>query len=72
MKTHAREKGLIVSELDLYRSDFNPVMYEIDEPKWDNINYQYSEEVMRLFEELKGIDTLFIIFPIWWYSFPAI
>lgn len=72
MKTYAQEKNLIVSELDLYRSNFNPVMHEIDEPKWDDINYQYTEEVINLFESLRDVDTLFIVFPVWWYSFPAI
>lgn len=71
MKVHAQAKGLMVSELDLYRSNFNPVMYEVDEPQWDN-TYTYTDEVLNLFESLKGIDTLFIVFPIWWYSFPAI
>ena len=27
---------------------------------------------MNLFNTLKGVDTLFIVFPVWWYSFPAI
>jgi len=72
MKIHAEEKGLAVSELDLYRYGFNPLMNEVDEPKWDDINYPYTEEVRTLFESLKGVDTLFIVFPVWWYSFPAI
>jgi len=72
MKNHAEKNGLMVSELDLYRSNFNPTLYEIDEPRWNDPNYQYSEEVKDLFENLKGNDTLFIVFPVWWYSFPAI
>lgn len=72
MKKHAHEKGLDVSELDLYRSEFNPVMYGEDEPRWDNINYPYTKEVRKLFDSLKGVDTLCIVFPVWWYSFPAI
>jgi len=72
MKSYVADKGLPVTELDLYRSGFNPVMYEVDEPRWDNINYKYTEEVQQLFESLKGVDTLVIVFPVWWYSFPAI
>lgn len=72
MKTRARQNGLITSELDLYRSGFNPVMSGDDEPRWDNIKYEYTEEVRNLFNSLKGIDTLCIVFPVWWYSFPAI
>jgi len=72
MKIRAGENGLIISELDLYRSGYNPVMSGDDEPRWDNINYKYTEEIIKLFESLKGIDTMCIVFPIWWYSFPAI
>jgi len=71
MKAHALSKDLAVTELDLYRSNFNPLMQEADEPKWDN-TYNYTDEVLTLFNTLKDVDTLFVVFPIWWYSFPAI
>lgn len=72
MKSHALSKGMEVTELDLYRSNFNPVMYEAEEPRWVETDYEHTDEVESLFDSLKGIDTLFIVFPIWWYSFPAI
>lgn len=79
MKKHAKEKGFTISELDLYRSDFDPSLKEVDLPFWkdgnDYINgneQNFSQEVYDMFNELKGVDTVFVVFPIWWNSFPAL
>ncbi|MCW2480524.1 NAD(P)H oxidoreductase [Candidatus Symbiopectobacterium sp. NZEC135] len=64
-------QGFNVSTLDLYRSGFDPVLREDDEPDWNNPQKTYSPEVHRLFGELEDKDTLVLVFPVWWYGFPA-
>lgn len=72
MQSEAVRHGYNVSSLDLYRSDFDPILRVEDEPDWDNPQKIYSDEVHRLFNELEDKDTLVLVFPVWWYSFPAI
>lgn len=71
MKAYSLQKGLHVTELDLYRAGFNPVLQEIDEPVWDSNTPAYSQEVNDLFAELSTMDVVFFVFPVWWYSVPA-
>ncbi|MWN31058.1 MULTISPECIES: NAD(P)H oxidoreductase [unclassified Gilliamella] len=72
MNNQAIKQGIEVTNLDLYRCNFDPVLREEDEPEWENPTKQYSAEVRRLFAELNNKDTIVIVFPVWWYSFPAI
>ncbi|MDA6765204.1 NAD(P)H oxidoreductase [Escherichia coli] len=67
----AMERKIQVTELDLYRRNFNPVMTPEDEPDWKNMDKRYSPEVHQLYSELLEHDTLVVVFPLWWYSFPA-
>ncbi|WP_395489937.1 NAD(P)H oxidoreductase [Cedecea davisae] len=67
----AAERGINVSSLDLYRSGFDPALGVDDEPDWNNPEKQYSPEVHRLFGEIEDKDTVVVVFPVWWYSFPA-
>ncbi len=67
----AMERKIQVTELDLYRRNFNPVMTPEDEPDWKNMDKRYSPEVHLLYSELLEHDTLVVVFPLWWYSFPA-
>lgn len=67
----AARQGINVSSLDLYRSGFDPVLREEDEPDWNNPQKIYSPEVHRLFSELEDKDTVVLVFPVWWYGFPA-
>ncbi|CAI0838558.1 Putative NADPH-quinone reductase (modulator of drug activity B) [Serratia quinivorans] len=71
MQREAAREGYNVSSLDLYRSHFDPLLRVEDEPDWDNPQKTYSEEVHRLFNELEDKDTLVLVFPVWWYAFPA-
>lgn len=72
LKEVALEKGLEVIELDLYRSNFDPVLREVDEPDWSNPDKVYGKEVYELLDASAGSDLAFIVFPVWWYSMPAI
>ncbi|MFM1653320.1 NAD(P)H oxidoreductase [Brevibacillus sp. B_LB10_24] len=57
--------------LDLHRSGFNPVLWEADEPDWTADHKTYSPEVEKEMERMKKHEALAYIFPIWWYSLPA-
>ncbi|WCM60740.1 NAD(P)H oxidoreductase [Paenibacillus polymyxa] len=66
---------------DLYRENFNPVLLPQDEPDWNNeskvysdeeLRKAYSDEVTREMERIQSSDAIVMIFPVWWYSFPAI
>lgn len=67
-----QQRGWQVTELDLYRTGFDPVLQPVDEPDWADPDKAYSSEVMRLASDLAGKDAAFIVFPIWWFSTPAI
>jgi NAD(P)H dehydrogenase (quinone) len=57
---------------DLYAEGFNPLLFPQDEPDWDNPNKVYSNEVLREMNRIRASDALVFIFPVWWYSMPAI
>ncbi|GAK42623.1 NAD(P)H oxidoreductase [Paenibacillus sp. TCA20] len=57
--------------LDLHRHGFNPVLGEADEPDWSDSRKIYSPEVEAEMERMRKHDALAYIFPIWWYSMPA-
>lgn len=61
-----------VSERDLYRSEFDAALSPKDEPEWGNIDKTYSSEVLLLKDEVLSQDAVLFVFPVWWYSFPAI
>ncbi|ANC39908.1 NAD(P)H oxidoreductase [Hafnia alvei] len=71
MQSQAAHHAIDVTTLDLYRRGFNPVLDVEDEPDWENPNKQYSPDVHQLYSELEGHDTLVVVFPLWWYSYPA-
>lgn len=67
-----KKKGHTVEVLDLYREEFDPVMVEKDEPDWSRGDLHYSKRVMEEIDRLNQADGLAFVFPIWWYSIPAI
>jgi len=71
IRSESAEQGIKVTELDLYRRGFNPVLQQMDEPDWQNPQKRYSPEVHEYFAQMDGHDTAVIVFPVWWYSFPA-
>lgn len=71
MQDEAKAQNINVTTLDLYRKNFDPVLRFEDEPDWLNPKKQYSPEIHSLFNELDGKDSVIFVFPIWWYSFPA-
>lgn len=67
----AKEAGHTVELLDLYREEFQPVLFEKDEPDWERTDLHYSPVVLQEIERMKRADGLAFIFPVWWYSIPA-
>lgn len=66
-----QDAGHVTELLDLYRSDFNPLLYEEDEPNWFADDQDYSQPVKREMDRLKKADALAFVFPLWWWSMPA-
>ncbi|GAA0463654.1 NAD(P)H oxidoreductase [Alkalibacillus silvisoli] len=66
-----KEAGHETEVLDLYRSDFNPVLWEKDEPDWSANRQHYSSEVEREMKRMQEHDALAFVFPLWWWSMPA-
>ncbi|WP_208591489.1 NAD(P)H oxidoreductase [Gracilibacillus suaedae] len=67
-----RDAGHEVDILDLYRSDFDPVLKEVDEPEWGVDQQQFSVRVHQEMDRLKQYDGLAFVFPLWWWSMPAL
>ncbi|UOQ94793.1 NAD(P)H oxidoreductase [Halobacillus shinanisalinarum] len=66
-----KDAGHETEILDLYRSSFSPVLWEEDEPEWSADYQQYSSEVEMEMERMKRHDALAFVFPLWWWSMPA-
>lgn len=58
--------------LDLYRHEFNPVLWKEDEPDWAADVQHYSPQVEQEISRMKEHEALAFIFPLWWWSMPAI
>ncbi|MDA5108031.1 NAD(P)H oxidoreductase [Brevibacillus thermoruber] len=66
------DAGHEVEVADLYGEEFHPLVLEKDEPDWENPRKSYSARVQAEMARLKRNDGLAFIFPLWWYSLPAI
>lgn len=72
VRSEAEKKGFKVSEWEAYFSGFNPVLQHEDEPDWNDYDKKYSETASILAKDLFDKDYLVFVFPVWWYSLPAI
>lgn len=61
-----------VDALDLYRSGFDSVLHEADEPEWANPDKKYSDEVRYHASRTTAATAVVFVFPVWWYSLPAL
>jgi putative NADPH-quinone reductase len=64
--------GHEVEWADLAREQFDPVLREADEPDWDDPEKVYSEEVQREMRRIERNEATVMIFPIYWWSMPAL
>jgi len=56
---------------DLNAEGFDPRMPEADEPDWDDADKRYSEPVLREQARIARNEALAFVFPVWWWSAPA-
>lgn len=71
LKEEAATRDIEVIELDLYRSGFDPVLREADEPDWADPDKAYSPQVVEMAASLAAADVAIVVFPVWWYGLPA-
>lgn len=64
------EKGYTVRVIDLYEDNFSPAI-SLNELKNYKEGQALDANVIRYQNILKEVDDLILIFPIWWYSMPA-
>jgi NAD(P)H dehydrogenase (quinone) len=67
-----RKNGHEIEYADLVREGFDPVLRERDEPDWDNPDKQYSREVRQEMERIERNDASILVFPVYWWSVPAV
>lgn len=68
---HLEAKGYKVTVKDLYSEGFDPVLTKDERKSY----YQNSFDKTKLqsdIAQLKEVESLVLIFPTWWFSFPAI
>ncbi len=66
----AIKAGHQVELLDLYKENFDPVLRIEDEPN-DGSLENYTLEVQSEFKRLNNNDAVVMVFPLWWWSLPA-
>ncbi len=57
---------------DLVAEGFDPVLREPDEPDWSDPKKIYSDAVLREMARIERNDATVIVFPVWWWSMPAV
>jgi NAD(P)H dehydrogenase (quinone) len=67
-----QEAGHETELADLYGEGFDPLIMPPDEPDWGREDKVYSESTQAEIARLQRNDGLVLVFPIWWWSFPAI
>jgi putative NADPH-quinone reductase len=66
-----RTAGHEVEIADLHGEGFDPVMTPADEPDWSDSRKRYSDAVLREQARIARNDALAFVFPVWWWSLPA-
>lgn len=70
-KESLEAKGHTVDLLDLYRDGFDPRLTVAERGSYFDERYD-SSEVSVWVDRLKAADGLMLVFPQWWFNFPAI
>ena len=68
----AADNGHEIEWANLVSEGFDPVLREPDEPDWSNPDKVYSSGVIREMERIERNQATVIVFPVWWWSMPAI
>ncbi len=68
---HLEKKGYRVTIKNLYKEDFNPVLNQSERKSY--YTSQFDEALISAdIRQLKEVESLVLIFPTWWFGFPAI
>ncbi|WP_428426915.1 NAD(P)H-dependent oxidoreductase [Pararhizobium sp.] len=70
-KAALEKGGHSVDLLDLYREDFDPRLLEAERRGYFNTPYD-TAAVDGIVVRLRAADGLILVFPQWWFNFPAI
>ena len=68
---HLTAKGYVITVKDLYKENFNPVLSATERAGYYSEQFdarQLEEDIIQLQEA----ESLVLLFPTWWFSFPAI
>ena len=71
VRTALEENGHTVDLLDLYREGFDPALSEAERRGYFDRPFTACG-VEPLVARLKAADALFLVFPQWWFNFPAV
>ncbi|MFD8641738.1 NAD(P)H oxidoreductase [Streptomyces zaomyceticus] len=72
LRARVEDGGGTVDVLDLYAEGFDPALRPADEPDWEDREKIYSPEVHAHMERILAADDIVVVFPVWWFSPPAI
>ncbi len=67
---HLEGKGYDITLLDLYEESFDPVLSTQERQSYYADNFDRSQLNKEL-EQLVEAESLVLVFPTWWFSFPA-
>jgi len=65
-------RGHAVDRANLVQEGFDPTLREPDEPDWSNPAKTYSAIVHAEMQRVERNSATVLIFPVWWWSMPAI
>ncbi|MEN9895150.1 MAG: hypothetical protein RIR97_1002 [Pseudomonadota bacterium] len=65
------QQGHVVDLMNLYAEDFDPRLSQSERGGYFDTHYDYSA-VANLVTRLQSADGLILVFPQWWFNFPAI
>lgn len=68
---HMEGKGYKVTVKNLYRENFNPVLTHAERASYYEKQFD-SSQLKNDIDQLREADSLVLIFPTWWFGFPAI
>ncbi len=69
--SHLQAKGYQVSVKNLYQEGFNPVLSAAERASYYEGQFD-GHQIAADIEQLKQAESLVLIFPTWWFGFPAI
>lgn len=68
---HLTLNGYQITLLDLYKNNFEPVLTQQERESYYQENFN-DDLLVNEIEQLKQAESLVLVFPTWWFGFPAI